>query len=487
MAQANFSNRTVWVGDNLHVMRGINSACIDLIYLDPPFNSNQDYAAPIGSIAAGAAFKDTWTLSDIDVHEHGELADRNPAAYTVIEAARHTHGKSMMSYLIMMAVRLIEMQRILKPTGSIYLHCDDTAAHYLKLLLDAVFGAKNYQNHIVWRRATSHNDPGRYGRICDHIFYYVKSDQATWNGDKVRQARTADSLEKAYPSEDERGRFRSADLTGPRHNSDAMAPSSLPWRGYDVFAMGRVWSAPKTGRYAEYIEKRFIPSYRSIEGVHERLDALDAAGLIHHPKRGRWPGLKRYADADAGTPPQNLILNPIGFTNYSASSKEYTGYPTQKRVEMLEHFIKVSSNPGDIVLDPFCGCATTMVAADRLERKWAGIDLSPLAVKLVNARIGEDRGALWGGANVVEALPIRTDLGVLPNYRTHRHRLYGEQEGECVGCNTHFPFKVMEVDHILPKSRGGTDHLENLQLLCSHCNRSKGNKTMAEWRASQSA
>ena len=129
MTEPNFTNRTVWVGDNLHVMRGINSACIDLIYLDPPFNSNQDYAAPIGSIAAGAAFKDTWTLSDIDAHEHGELADRHPAAYSVIEAARHASGKSMMSYLIMMAVRLIEMERILKPTGSIYLHCDDTASH----------------------------------------------------------------------------------------------------------------------------------------------------------------------------------------------------------------------------------------------------------------------------------------------------------------------------------------------------------------------
>jgi len=171
----NFKSGTVWTGDNLPVMRGINSACIDLIYLDPPFNSNENYAAPIGSQAAGAAFKDTWTLSDIDVYEHGELAERNPAAYAVIDAARQTHGKSMMSYLIMMAVRLMEMRRILKATGSIYLHCDDTASHYLKLLMDAVFGARNYRNHIVWRRATSHNDPRRYGRICDHILYYAKA------------------------------------------------------------------------------------------------------------------------------------------------------------------------------------------------------------------------------------------------------------------------------------------------------------------------
>ncbi len=485
MPKPNFTNRTVWVGDNLHVMRGINSACIDLIYLDPPFNSNQDYAAPIGSIAAGAAFKDTWTLSDIDVHEHGELADRNPAAYSVIKAARNASGKSMMSYLIMMAVRLIEMERILQPTGSIYLHCDDTAVHYLKLLMDAVFGAKNYRNHIVWKRATSHNDPARYGRISDHLLYYSKSDAATWNGDNVRIPRTQESLEQSYKKTDSRGRYRSDNLTGPKHGTNPLAESATPWKGYDVFGMGRVWSAPKTGRYAEYIEKRFIPGYRTIESVHARLDALDAADLIYHPKRGRWPGLKRYAEADLGTPPQDLVLKPTGFTNFSSKTGERTGYPTQKPLALLEPIILTSSNPGDVVLDPFCGCATTMVAADRLERQWAGIDLSPLAVKLVNARIAEDRGQLWGGANVVDQLPIRTDLGKLPNYRTHRHRLYGEQEGVCVGCDTHFPFKVMEVDHILPKSRGGTDHIENLQLLCTHCNKSKGNKTMAEWRAAQ--
>ena len=138
-----------------------------------------------------------------------------------------------------------------------------------------------------------------------------------------------------------------------------------------------------------------------------------------------------------------------------------------------------------MVFDPFCGCATTLVAADRLHRQWAGIDLSPLAVKLVDQRIRDDRGALWGGAIVLEEPPLRSDFGKLPNYRTHRHRLYGEQEGVCAGCDTHFPFKVMEVDHVLPRSKGGSDHYENLQLLCTHCNKSKGAKTMAEWRAAQ--
>ena len=171
------------------------------------------------------------------------------------------------------------------------------------------------------------------------------------------------------------------------------------------------------------------------------------------------------------------VLNP--------NAKERTGYPTQKPLALLDRIIHASSNTGDMILDPFCGCATALVAADRISRKWVGIDLSSLAVKLVNDRIIEDRGDLWGNVTALTVPPKRTDLGKLSNYRTHRHRLYGEQEGVCVGCETHFPFRVMDVDHILPRSRGGTDHPDNLQLLCSGCNRSKGGKTMAEWRASQ--
>ena len=150
----------------------------------------------------------------------------------------------------------------------------------------------------------------------------------------------------------------------------------------------------------------------------------------------------------------------------------------------MERIIKASTNEGDLVFDPFCGCATTLVAADRLKRDWAGCDLSSLAVKLVKERIKADSG-LWADIIAPDKAPERTDLGKLPNYRTHRHQLYGEQEGMCAGCDTHFPFKVMEVDHILPKARGGTDHKDNLQLLCCHCNRTKGSKTMAEWKAVQ--
>ncbi|MCY4141192.1 MAG: DNA methyltransferase [Rhodobacteraceae bacterium] len=468
----------------------MNDACIDLIYLDPPFNSNRHYEAPIGSKAAGASFKDAWTLDDVDVYEHGELADRNPAAYSVIEAARQAHGKGMQSYLIFMAVRLIEMRRVLKPTGSIYLHCDDAAGHYLKLLMDAEFGVRFFRNAITWRRAVSHNDPGRYGRISDYLLFYTMGDNWTWN--VVRQEQDAGQIEKSYPRIDEKGRrFRPDNMTGPKHGAGG-GESVQEWRGYDVASRNRVWSPPKTGTYADYVDRHLIPGYKAIEGVHARLDALDAAGLVVHPTTGFWPSLKRYADADLGKPLQDIIFNPTGLTNYSGA--ERLGYPTQKPVALLNRIIRTSSNKGDMVLDPFCGCATALVAADRLDRQWAGIDLSPLAIKLVNERIASDRATKRRGRHIggglfraiaLETPPKRTDLGDLPNYRTHRHRLYGEQEGVCNGCETHFPFRVMDVDHMLPRVKGGTDHPDNLQLLCSGCNRSKGGKTMAEWRASQ--
>ena len=172
MAVPNWANRTLWTGDNLDIMRGMNSESVDLIYLDPPFNSNRNYAAPIGSEAAGAAFKDTWTLNDVDEAWHGEIADRDPTLYAIIDAAGYAHGKGMKSYLIMMAVRLMEMRRILKDTGSIYLHCDSTASHYLKTLMDAVFGAGRFRNEVVWRRNSSHNDATAFGRVGDRLLFY---------------------------------------------------------------------------------------------------------------------------------------------------------------------------------------------------------------------------------------------------------------------------------------------------------------------------
>ena len=461
----------------------MNSETVDLIYLDPPFNSDRDYAAPVGSKAAGAAFKDTWYLSDLDVAWTGYIADEEPAVAYILSGAGMAHGKGMQSYLTMMAVRLLEMRRVLKPSGSLYLHCDDSASHYLKLLLDAVFGSAAYRGHLAWRRATAHNDSRGYGRILDHILFYAGTGYR-WNRADVATPRSQDEIAKSYPQRDERhdrfGPVRFSDLTGPSHGAVLGAPSTLPWRGYDVLARGRVWSAPKTGAYAEFIEREFIPGYREIEGVHERLDALDEAGLIHHPDKGYWPGLKRYAASDQGISPQNLILSPTGFTNYTSQRGEGVGYPTQKPLALLERIIKASSDPGDLVLDPFCGCATACVAAERLGREWIGIDLSPKAVDLVNERLRSEMGDLfhYGFVTARTDIPRRTDIDAPKDYRTQKHLLYGEQEGRCAGCRSHFEFRNLTIDHIIPRSRGGTDHKSNLQLLCGHCNSVKGDRPM---------
>ena len=194
---ANWSNRTLWTGDNLDIMRGMNSGTVDLIYLDPPFNSNRDYSAPIGSEAVGAAFKDTWTLSDVDEAWHGEIADRDPTLYAIVDAAGLSHGKGMKSYLIMMAVRLLEMRRLLKDTGSIYLHCDPTASHYLKMLMDAVFGRGNFRSEITWRRTNAKGLASKgYPNNADRLLYYSVSNDFTWN--RPFQPHDPDYVKKFY-------------------------------------------------------------------------------------------------------------------------------------------------------------------------------------------------------------------------------------------------------------------------------------------------
>ncbi len=180
-------NRTIFEADNLHVLRGLDTDTVDLIYLDPPFNSNRTFEAPVESEAAGAAFKDSWTLSDLDKASHGELAERDPPLYYAISSAEFSHGKSMKAYLIMMGIRMLEMHRILKPTGTIYLHCDDNASHYLKMMMDGIFGKDNFRNEIVWQRAATSKGNLKKGlaRDSDLIFRYSKSNDFVWNPEAV--------------------------------------------------------------------------------------------------------------------------------------------------------------------------------------------------------------------------------------------------------------------------------------------------------------
>ena len=453
MAIPNWANRTLWTGDNLDIMRGMNSESVDLIYLDPPFNSNRNYAAPIGSEAAGAAFKDTWTLDDVDEAWHGEIADRDPTLYAIIDAAGYAHGKGMKSYLIMMAVRLMEMRRILKESGSIYLHCDPTASHYLKTLMDAIFGAGSFRSDISWKRSSAHSDTrqGRqqHGRIHDVLLFYTRSASWTWNPEYTRYDQ--DYIDRFYRHvEDGTGRrYRLGDLTGPGGEAKGNPR-------YEVMGVTRYW------RYTQ-----------------EKMQKLIDVGRVVQTGPGRVPAYKRYLDEMPGVPLQDMWtdIRPI-----AAQAGERVGYPTQKPLALLERVIKSSSDKGQVVLDPFAGCATACVAAEKLGRQWVGIDLSPKAADLVKLRLRKEMGLFYDIRHRLD-IPRRLDQGKVPNYKTHKHTLFGIQEGLCAGCRIAFPFRNMTIDHVVPQSKGGTDHVANLQLLCAACNSMKGTRSQEEFVA----
>ena len=485
MAKANFVDKTIWTGDNLDILRGLNSESVDLIYLDPPFNSNRNYAAPVGSRAAGAAFKDTWTLSDLDTAWMGLIADEQPAMYKVIETARLTHGKGMQSYLCMMAVRLLEMRRVLRDTGSIYLHCDPTASHYLKLLLDTVFGPANFRSEVIWRRSNAHNKLSmQFGPIHDVLLFFTKSSNFTFH--PGRRPYTASYIQKSFPGSDNQGHYQSNVLTGMGTRE---GESGSPWKGYDPTLRGRHWAIPSKLRRAVDPDDKAVT-------IHEILNLMDEKGFVLHPRNpDSLPRYKQYLDSSEGVLYQDIWAFQPGSrgilwnssealdedVKWLDSERERIGYPTQKPLGLLERIIQTSSNEGDIVLDPFCGCATACVAAERLGRKWVGIDISEKAVELVNMRLREFMGDLFHSRLVTARtdIPRRTDIEAPIPYRKQKHVLFGRQEGQCAGCKTEFLFKIMEVDHVVPRSRGGTDHPENLQLLCPNCNRIKGDRDMA--------
>lgn len=453
MATPNFVDKTIWTGDNLDILRGMNSECIDLIYLDPPFNSNKTYAAPVGSQAAGAAFKDSWTLSDLDVAWMGLIADEHPAIANLLNTAGLTHGKGMQSYLTMMAVRLIELRRVLKPSGSIYLHCDPTASHYLKLLMDAVFGRRHYLNEISWVRAVPKNDYAQgavnWPRMRDVLLHYRASKEyGGFNQPFIPLSKqSADKQYKKVEAE-----------TGRRYQLTSLTAPGAGTRGhpqYEFLGVTRFW------RFSE-----------------ETMQGLLQQGRIVQTGPNRVPRYKRYLDESKGVAIGDAWSD---IPAVQGQAKEKVGFPTQKPLALLERIIKASSNPGDVVLDPFCGCATAPVAAEMLGRKWVGIDIAPKAVELVNIRLQQSMGSLFHNRLVTirTDIPKRTDIDAPVHYRKHTHVLFGQQEGRCNGCKMDFPFKIFEVDHIVPQAAGGGGNIENLQLLCPNCNRIKGKQSMA--------
>lgn len=368
MTHKPITQNTLFYGDNLPILRDyISTESVDLIYLDPPFNSQRTYNVLFkhesGKEAEAqlAAFEDTWHWNESAEATYHELVTQAPDNVgKMIAALRDFVGTNqMMAYLVMMAARLVELHRVLKPTGSLYLHCDDTASHYLKIIMDTIFGPDNYLNQIVWRRTEAHNDSHHYGRITDTIFFYSKSSKYTWN--RPTGERSEKQL-KRY-RQDETGRlYRHENLTAPGIRYGETGKS---WRGIDPTPKGYHW--------------KFTP---------ERLEAMFNDGRIVLRQDGtpRLDGWKVYLDET----PSPLVQNWWDdISRISNTSSERLGYPTQKPLALLERIIQASSNPGDVVLDPFCGCGTTVAAAQKLGRRWIGIDITHLSIALQKYRLEE--------------------------------------------------------------------------------------------------
>lgn len=360
----------LYYGDNLDVLRRhIKDETIDLVYLDPPFNSAQDYnvlfSEQSGDRAAAQikAFEDTWRWDLGAEAAYKEIVEAGGQVSVAMQAFRTFLGESdMMAYLAMMAPRLVELRRVLKPTGSIYLHCDPTASHYLKMLMDAIFGAHNFRNEIIWKRSHAHSDAKQgarhFGRVTDSLLFYGKEDDATWNTQYV-------PYDKDYTDRD----YRRTDPDGRRYRIDNLQGPGGAAKGnplYEVMGVTRYW------RYTK-----------------EKMQELIRQGRVIQTRPGAVPQYKRYLDEMPGVPLQNLWADLSVLNN---RSRETLGYPTQKPEALLQRIITASSNEGDTVLDPFCGCGTTIAAAQTLKRVWIGIDITHLAISLMKHRLQDAFG-----------------------------------------------------------------------------------------------
>ena len=552
-------NRRLFIVDNLKLLERLNNAVVDLVCIDPPFAKNQTFTGKMNPELSVAEYQrelellQSWGITDRraaresgvewpdngqdlsfsdvftwenDIHQAWleKLEDDYPVAAQVVETARNAHSESHAAYLAYMAVRFIEIRRVLKPDGSFYVHCDHTANAYLRVLLDSIFGKGMYKGEISWKRTSAHKDSAWFGNVVDTILCY--SGRISLNAEDMRVPLAPEYVEKNYKHNDDDGRgpYQSVVLTAAG-TSDG--ESGRPWRGVDPGARsGRHWSAPKaTGKkqYGDWIADNLIAGYESVTGVHDRLDALEAAGMIVWSRTGN-PRLKRYLAADRGKLLSNLWTDiaPI-----SSQSAEATGYPTQKPVELAERIITASTDEGDLVLDCFAGCAYVPVAAERLDRQWIGCDISPRALTVVRRQFhkfglaveeqwedanGQLRYATAAGGNVEvrgpHHLPERDyarnpDLSSPAPRLQHRdfaaesdmpkslvrEKLLEWSDYQCWACgfvnvaqNRDGTFAIIhsgdffELDHVIPKRLGGDEDIWNRALLCRTCNGRKGGR-----------
>lgn len=388
----------LYYGDNLDWLsnhQAFPDGSVDLVYLDPPFNSNATYSqlfkSPDGKTADSQieAFEDTWTwgVSAEAAYERVVRGPNTDVALLLQAMRSFLHDNALMAYLAMMAARLVELHRVLKDTGSLYLHCDPTASHYLKLLLDGVFGAENFRSEIIWRRSSSHNNVSRkYGPIHDVILFYARTETHRLNNINLPHNRAY--IEGEFRYSDKRGVYRLNEIMGPDVRT---GDSGKPWNGYDPTPRKRHWAIPEE-------LKRLLSSEQRNGTTQEQLDALLALDEIVLSKTGRPKYKQRPTDGGGiqdiwafqpGT--EGALFNsPVAIdqdVKWLSNEKEKLGYPTQKPLGLLERIISASSNPGDVVLDPFCGCGTAVHAAEKLGRRWLGIDITHLSIALIEKRM----------------------------------------------------------------------------------------------------
>ena len=501
MAEQNFPDNILYELDNLDVLRGMNSETVDLIATDPPFNTKRNRSGTAGFYVDNWKWGDTGTLPDQwawnEVHPVWleQIQDDNPALHTVIEAARVSHGDDIAAFLCFLSVRLLEMHRVLKPTGSIYLHCDHAANAYIRMAMDAIFGngvngKPGFRNEITWKRQNSNNAvTSRYGNITDVILFYTKSETATWNQPYYQQRSLMEM--KRYKRDNNGRLYKTNDLTAPNPTPNRM----FEWRG----------ATPKNGwRYSR-----------------EKLEEMYSEGKILTAVNGkpRLDGHIQYLDEmPPGGKMQNIWDDIPRIAN---TSQERTGSPDQKPLALYERIVLASSNEGDLVLDPFAGCATTIMAARKHNRRWVGIDRRKDARYHVVCRMAgvkaKDAEEIRKRSDLAEWLdgqlgkydahysadaPTRTDTGevaapvlhpVFPFHASERSVLRHDQMRallverfglQCWGCGFTPPsLRYLHLDHISPKTDGGGDHLDNRALLCQVCNLDKSNTmTLTELR-----
>ena len=548
-AAFNGVNRGVYIADNLDFLRAINSGSVDLVCIDPPFAKNDTFTAdmlkppltgaekenelrllegqwgiatPEQADAAGIAwpedpkarggYRDTWDW-DMDVHPdwQTDLEHHHPAVNKLIDTTRDIQGDDVAAYLAFMAIRLVEIHRVLKPAGILFLHCDHTADGYLRQLLDGIFGKDNFRNAIAWKRTNAPTaSKYQFGCVHDTIFAYAKSAAAIFN--PVFVPHSQEYLDKSYRHKDERGIFRASPLTA---QGATRGSSGQPWGGVDVAAKGLHWVVPQA--IPEDVVK---PANFSEMKTQEKLDWLDREGLIYWPPRGKVPAFKRYLHTTPGARGSDLIVDIAGI---QGSALELTGYPTQKPIALAERIIQAATKPGDMVLDCFAGCAYAAVAAEKLGRQWAACDINPRAWTVFKRQFNKggdlpkltcnDRttGQQVMGSEptvtvhgpgelprrttprIVEIKPLRTNNrragGNVPEGKRERPLMskpeilkelldFTDGKAYCCGFESKngdgsYAYGDYELDHIIPKSVGGPDDITNRQPLCPTHNQLK--------------